>query len=1040
MKTLRGDDVALKVAATLVTMLLAPLCGAQTDALPSNLYQSLTWRNIGPFRGGRVVAVSGVASDPKTYYFGGVGGGVFKTTNGGETWFSITDGFLKTSSVGAICVSASDSNVIYVGMGEHTIRGTTLSHGDGIYKSTDAGETWSHLGLEETRVVSRILTNPSDASLVYVAAQGTPYVPSSARGVYRSRDGGATWQKILYVNDTTGPSDLAMDPANPRILYAAMWDHQRKPWDLRSGGPASAIYKSTDAGDNWKKIDEGLPPIMGRIGIAVSADPQRLYALVECNPKGGLYRSDNAGTSWTLVNGSWALMTRPWYYMRLTADPKNPNVVWVVNVTLSKSIDGGRTFTAVAGSHSDHHDVWINPNDPQTVILGNDGGAAISRNGGLTWLAEDNQPTAQFYRVNTDDGYPYRVYGGQQDNTTVSIASATEGFGLIGGGGISDRDWYAVGGCESGFVAFDKRDPRWIYAGCWGGQISEFNLETRSINNIMAYPEQVFGLPLSQLKYRFNYNSPIVVSRHDNTVLYHGAQKVLRSDDHGRSWREISPDLTNPRPETQGIGGGPFWPEGEIYDTLTYIAESRHDAKVIWTGSDDGVIGLTRDGGAHWQRLSLPGLRDALINEIEVSPYAPGTAYVAATRFKFNDYAPYIFKTTDFGQSWDRITAGIPDGSWSRVVREDPVRRGLLYAGTETGAFVSFDGGLRWQSLQLNLPVTPVTDLQVHDTDLVVSTQGRAFWILDDVEPLRQLGSEIIASKAFLLHPRQAIRTNAGAPQLATAGTRTATTEGTNAPRGAIIDFYLQNKEPVKIEIADTNGQIIRHFSTGEEDGRDAASIRVKPGMNRILWDLRCDWSPRGEISSGRNRGAGRLAKPATYQVRLIAGGVTMTAPLVVREDPRFSTSDAEFSQQDELLAHIEGELGDIYWGVFRSRSVREQLAAVLKRTTDPTVAAADKQLAADLLAEEDQLVQSDTLDTQRFVVEPSRLADLLNSLHTLINTIRPVVTSGQREVDAALAKEWAEHKEKLNRLLGSNLDAFNKLAAERNIPAVRAQ
>ena len=744
---------------------------------PPSLHQSMTWRNIGPFLGGRAVATAGIAGQPNTFYFGGAGGGVFRTTDSGATWANVTDGFLNTSSVGAIAVAPSDANVIYVGMGEYTPRNTTLSHGDGIYKSTDGGHTWSHLGLDSTRSISRIEINPTNADLLYVAAQGTPYVPSRDRGVYRSKDGGASWQKVLFVDDTTGPADLAMDPTNPRILYAAMWDHQRKPWDLRSGGPGSGIYKSTDAGDTWQKLSNGLPPVMGRVGIAVAADPDRIYAVVEHDTRGGLYRSDDAGKSWTLINASWSLIARGWYYCRVTADPKNPNVVWVVNTPLLRSIDGGHTFEEVAVAHVDNHEIWINSSDPKRMILANDGGATVSQDGGSSWSTQDNQPTGQFYRVNTDQNFPYRVYGGQQDSTTVGIASATAG------GGITARDWYPVGGCESGFVAFNPVSTESIYAGCWGGEITEFEQSTHDDINVMAYPRMYFGMPLRDFKYRFNYNAPLLVSKHDPGVIYHASQKVLRSDNRGISWREISPDSTNPKPETQGIGGGPFWPEGEIYDTITYLAESPHDKNVLWSGSDDGVIALTRNGGQTWQRFGLPGLPDAQINEIEVSPFEPATAYVAATRFKFDDYRPYVFKTSNFGQSCERISDGLPADGWSRVVREDPVRKGLLYVGTETGVSVSFDGGKDWQSLQLNLPNTPVTDLQVHDTDLVASTMGRAFWILDDVTPLRQIDAKVSSSPAYLFVPRPAIRTNLGSPGLpGTDSSSHANQEGTNAP------------------------------------------------------------------------------------------------------------------------------------------------------------------------------------------------------------------------------------------------------------------
>lgn len=1000
--------------------------GPQSNGAPL-VAQSMVWRNIGPFRGGRVVAVAGVTSDPQTYYFGGVGGGVYKTTNGGTSWVNVTDGFLNTSSVGAIAVAPSNANVIYIGMGEHTIRGTTLSHGDGVYKSSDGGKSWVHLGLESTRVISRIRIDPTNADLVYVAAQGTPYVPSDARGIFRSKDGGKSWAKILFVNDVTGPSDLAMDNSNHQILYAAMWDHQRKPWNLRSGGPASAIYKSVDGGDTWQKAVVGLPEVMGRIGIALSADPNRLYALVECEPKGGLYRSDDAGKSWKLVNGSWDLMSRPWYYMRLEVDPENADTIWVLNSQIYRSTDGGKIFSRVNIAHPDEHDIWINPRAPSNLIIGNDGGATISFDGGKTWSTQQNQATGQFYRVNVDNRFPYYVYGGQQDSTTVAIPNATEH------GGIAERDWYSVGGGESGFVAFDKRDPSLIYAGSWGGQITEFDQSRRYARDIMAYPKIGFGLALRERKYRFNYNAPILVSQHDNKVIYHAAQKLLRSDDRGISWREISPDLTKPRPETQGIGGGPFWPEGEIYDTITYVAESSHDQKVLWTGSDDGVIALTRDGGATWRRFSLPGLDDALINAIEVSPHDPATAYVAASRYKFNDYQPEIYKTTDFGQSWTRIVDGIASESWSRVVREDPKRKGLLYAGTETGVFVSLDDGKHWQSLQLNMPVTPITDLQVHDTDLVVSTLGRGFWILDDISPLQRVTSNFDAKSTYLFEPRTAFRTNLGGG----GGGDEDRGDGVNAPAGGILNFYLANEAPVTIEIMNGSGQVVRHYSSQGDASARQPPLKIKKGMNRFVWDLRYEPLAQVRGAPGLFRMGGRIAQPGTYTVRMTAGAEVLKVPLEVRLDPRWQVAADKFAQQDQLLIAIEREVAELNHDVLQIRNVREQIEGAIKRLTSEPAISTGKGLLTRLEQVEDALIQKNPSGGQRAVVEPSRLSSHFNFLHVSVNRVIPEVTRGQKDLFAELSTEFASYKRELAKLLGADLDAYNQLLTKEGVSAI---
>lgn len=969
-------------------------------------YRALAWRNIGPFRGGRSVAVAGVVSDRETYYFGGAGGGVFKTTDGGQTWTNITDGFLHTSSVGAIAVAPSNPQVVYVGMGEYTPRAQMFSHGDGIYKSTDAGRTWTHLGLAATREISRIIVDPNNPDRVYVAAQGISTVPTPDRGIYRSNDGGKTWQQVLFVNNTVGPADLAIDPRNPRVLYAAMWDRRRKPWYFRSAGPGSAIYKTVDAGDTWQTIDQGLPPNMGRIGIAVSADSNRLYAIVEDDPKGGLYRSNDAGQSWTLINGSWDLFSRGWYYDRLTADPNNPDALWITNNPLLHSTNGGRTFQRIKVDHEDTHQLWINPTHPQHMILADDGGAEISRNSGKTWSSEGNQPTGQFYRVNTDETYPYHVYGAQQDNTTVDIASATEDPG------ITDRDWHSVGDGESGFIAFNPKNPNPIDSGAWGGQIVEFDATTGQTGNIMAYPKILFGTPLRQLRYRFNYNAPIVVSQHNPAILYHAAQKLLRSQNRGVTWQEISPDLTNPKPETDGDEGGPYWDEGEIYDTLTYVAESPHDKNVLWTGSDDGVVALTRDGGKSWKKFSLPGMGRALINQIEVSPFEPATAYIATSRYKFNDYHPYLWKTSDFGQTWQRIDNGIPPESWCHVVREDPIRKGLLYAGTETGVFVSWDDGAHWQSLRQNLPNTPVSDLQVHQSDLVISTVGRGFWILDDATPLRQMNAAVLSSPAFLFTPRPAVRTNLGVPVVAVNPTAApAKLEGVNAPQGAILDYYLAAAAPAKLEILDESGAVVRAYPAS---GKKSA-LPAQPGLHRLLWDLRYTTLPTSN-GSPMYRMSGRWAKPGLYTVRLTVGARVLTAPLRVQEDPRIHAAAEHFARQDTLLATLEKEIADINDSATQIRQARMRLAQAI-HARNPKAAAACS-LDAQLAAIENSIVEVVPSTGQRFVVEPPRLMDIATALHTNINTVQPEVTDGDRTVFQEISSQWAADKATLAALL----------------------
>jgi photosystem II stability/assembly factor-like uncharacterized protein len=1010
--------------------------------LDSASLSALAWRNIGPFRGGRVVAVAGVSQQPRTFYFGGVGGGVWKTTDGGENWTNITDGQLKTASVGAIAVAPSDPNVIYVGMGEHAIRGVMTSHGDGVYKSTDAGRTWTHLGLDRTRHISRIRVHPSDPDTVLVAAQGAAYGASKERGVYRSTDGGKTWAQVLFVNETTGPSELAMDPSNPRILYAAMWDHLRRPWEVRSGGPGSGIHKSTDGGTTWQPAMNGLPTPIGKIGIDVSANPDRLYAVVEADPKGGLYRSDDGAKSWQLVNDAWALHTRAWYYMKVIADPKNADVVWVLNAGVSRSIDGGKSVTAVRTPHGDNHSLWINPNDPEILIEGNDGGANVSFNGGRTWSSQANQPTAQFYRVAVDRLFPYNVYGGQQDNTSVKIASASPG-------GITERDWYDVGGCESAVPAFDPNRPRYVYAGCYMGIISEFDDETRTARDIMAWPQMPAAVPPRDQKYRFNWSAPIVVSRFNPAIIYHGANVLLRSDNRGRTWREISPDLTRNDKSKQGPGGAPITNEGaggETYGVIDDIAESPHDAGTIWVGTDDGMVQLTRNGGKTWNDVTPPGVGEALVNAIEVSAHAPATAYVTLSKYKFNDFTPLVFKTTDFGASWTRIVEGIAPEAWARVVREDAVRRDLLYLGTETGFYVSFNGGLRWTNLQLNLPVTPITDLKVSNNDLVASTAGRAFWILDDLSPLQQWSEATPSTEARLFKPRAAYRTQAFGGGFGGGNPRA----GRNPPNGAVVDFWLA-KVPdgeVSVEILDKAGTVVRRYSSRTPDPAAPSSLEAPPstltaraGLNRLVWNIRHDQvvPVPGLYVFGTLQG--RQALPGDYQVRLSAAGHTLTEPLTIRMDPRVTTPLAELQAQDDLIVRVDERLNDIHRTVIRLRDARTQIEDIIKRTKDTpngeAIEKSGKALVERLNVVEDALVQKRVVDGQTVINFPMRLNQFFIYLRSAIDESDVGTTDGQRDRFGDLSEQWQQQQRTVSAVLGDELAAFNRLVRDRNVPAV---
>lgn len=1031
------------------------LCAQQArgPGLDSTQFQALEWRNVGPHRGGRSVAVAGVRGQPMIYYFGGTGGGVWKTEDAGETWRNVSDGFFKTGSVGAIAVAESDPNVVYVGMGEHAVRGVMTSHGDGVYRSTDAGKTWKHMGLEKTRAISRIHVHPKDANLVYVAAQGAPYGPNPERGIYRSKDGGATWQLVLFVGETAGASDLAMDMTNPRILYAAFWDHLRQPWQVRSGGPGSGIQKSTDGGDTWQKITTGLPPMIGKVGVDVSrADPERVYAIVEADPGGGLFRSDDAGKNWRLTNSDWSIRARAWYYIEVFADPQNADVVYVMNAPFMKSIDGGRTFAPVRVPHGDNHDLWINPDDHQTMINANDGGANVSFNGGRTWSSQENQPTAQFYRVNTDNRFPYWVYGGQQDNTSVSIASRSPG------GSIGWKDWYDVGGCESAYAAFNPDDPRYVYAGCYMGQISEWDRETGNARDVMAYPVLPAALASRDMKYRFAWNAPIVVSRHDPRVIYHASNILLKSRNRGRTWTEVSPDLTRDDSTKQGPGGGPITNEGaggEIYGTIFYVMESPHDPNTIWTGSDDGLVHVTRDGGVNWSNVTPREIGEAQINAIEVSPRDPATAYLAVTKYKFNDFTPHVFKTTDYGKTWRRVVNGIEADAWVRVVREDSVRRGLLYAGTETGFYVSFDGGEVWQRLQRNLPLVPITDLQVHGNDLVAATHGRAFWILDDLSPLRQYAEQVATSGLHLYQPADAYRAAGFGGGFGAEPSRA----GRNPPAGAILYYALKTApdsgHPAKLEMLDQSGAVIRTYTSGRSSGQGGQAgpggagpggqgsppLAARAGLNRFAWDLRHERPT--PVPGAYVFGAllGRRVVPGTYQARLTLGDQVEIRSFRVLGDPRVEATAADYQAQDDLLAAVSADLSDIQGGVNRVRAVREQVNQAVERSKDQSgakaIADAGKVFVDRLNAVEDSLIQKRTVDGQTVINFPMRLNQFFIYLLNAVDDADDGVTDGARTRYADLQRQWAGVKILLDRVLGEDLNAFNAVMREQGIPAV---
>ncbi len=1026
--------IALALAALTLLVAAATPAPAQ-EWFSTDAVSAMEWRLIGPFRGGRSVAVEGVVGDRRTYYMGSTGGGVWKTTDAGLNWNNISDGFFKTGSVGAVAVSESDPNVVYVGMGEHPVRGVTTSHGDGVYRSTDAGRTWTHLGLDDTRQIARIRVHPKNPDLVYVAAQGSPYGPSEDRGIYRSKDGGTTWEKIHYVSEDAGAAELSMDMNNPRILYAAYWDHRRSPWEVRSGGPGSGIWKSMDGGDSWTELTNGLPELMGKIAVDVSrANPRRVFANIEAaDGKGGVYRSDDGGDSWTQTNADRITQTRSWYYMEVFTDPQDQNTVYVLNAPVLRSIDGGRTFSVVNVGHGDTHDLWIDPQDSERMILGDDGGAEISFNAGESWSSLENQPTAQFYRVSTDNQFPYHIYGGQQDNSAIGIASAAPG-------GIGWGDFYSVSGCESAYLAFDPLDPLEVFGGCYQGLIDKWTRATGESKPVQAYPYLGLGTLPKDQRYRFNWNAPIVASPFDPSVIYHGGNVLLKTTDAGQSWTEISPDLTRDQEELQGAGGGPITNEGaggENYNTIFYVAPSTLERETIWVGSDDGLVHLTRNEGGSWTDVTPPGIGNALINSIEVSPHDAATAYVVATNYKYNDFTPHIFKTTDYGAHWTRIVEGIGANAWARVVREDPTRPGLLYAGTELGLYVSLNGGQRWMPFQLNLPVVPITDLTIHAADLVAATQGRAFWVLDDLAPLRQLTEDVASASMHLFAPTDAIQANF----FGGGGPRT----GANPPSGAQI-FYRFAEAPedlVVLEILDAQGAVVRTYATDPDEAGNERLSTLTPtaGLNRLAWDFRTEGLPEVEGLMPFGTLQGRIMPPGNYQVRLTHGNDVQIQDLSVRGDPRRKATTAQYQAQDRFLAEAQAAVRDLYESVLSLQSVRDQVETVVESTADhpqaDTVAAVGEALAGKITTWEEGVVQPKQQTFQDVINYLNQLdAQLLHLIGT-VDGVEPPLTEGARERLQDLQTEWRARAEIRDAILDEDLVEFERLLEDLGIPHV---
>lgn len=1034
-----------------LTFLSLLLCSSLMAQDLNELLSPVKYRNIGPFRGGRSVCASGVVDDQLTYYMGTTGGGLWKTDDAGQIWKNISDGFFKTGSVGAIAVSESNPNVVYCGMGEHAPRGVMTSYGDGVYKSTDAGKTWKQIGLTGTQHIARIVIHPENPDILWVAAQGPLHGNGEDRGIYKSTDGGNTWKKVLYVNDMTGCAELSIDYSNPDVLYAAMWEHQRKPWIVISGGAGSGLYKSTDGGETWNKIHKGLPEEKGKMAIAVSrSNPEKVYALIESDSqqeKGGLFVSNNGGKSWSKVSGDHRLIQRAWYYIELFIDPQDDQTVYVLSAPALRSIDGGKSWERITGTHGDFHDLWINPDNPRNMVIANDGGAAISFNYGATWSRQDNMPTAQYYRVSADNMFPYRLYAGQQDNTSIRIENTA-----LGRYSISRENWTYSAGGESAFLAYDPDNPRYVLGGSYLGTINVLDQEAKAGTNIMAAPIQYLGRAASDMKYRFNWNAPIIRSQHEENTFYHGSQFLLRTRDMGQTWEEASPDLTKNDKSRQIKGGGPYTVEAvgaENYGTLAYVVESPHEAGVIWTGSDDGLVQLTRDNGETWTNVTPKGLEDCLVNAIEVSPHDPATAYIATTRYKFNDHTPAIYKTTNYGKSWTNISAGIPYGAFTRVVREDDEKQGLLYAGTETGVYVSFNDGKQWQPLQLNLPITPITDLLVKEGDLVVATSGRSFWILDDLTLIRQFDASSKATKLFT--PQDAILSNWGGPMDGNRSDGTDRFQGVNPASGVVFYYQLgevAEGEEVTLTINDNAGNEVRVLSSKPDpDYRRYAggppsepTIGAGKGMNRFVWDMRYANMPG--VPTAYIEGSYRRHRviPGEYAATLKAGDVEQTVTFNVLEHPLFEVSEATYTEYHQSMSEMEDNLTAMHNMINDLKEKQDQIAAVVADL------GADKQTLKDegnaLLDElkkwDEDMVQRKSKaydDVENY--ENKFTANYIFLINQTASAI-PRVTQASKDRRAELEKTWATLKERGEKLQNEAVPSYNQALWEAGIGAIK--
>jgi photosystem II stability/assembly factor-like uncharacterized protein len=1007
------------------------------------MFRALQWRNVIPNRGGRATAGVGVPGNPRIYYMGAAGGGVWKTEDAGGRWHNISDGYIKPGSIGDIAVFDANPSIVYVGTGEGPVRGQMSSYGDGMYKSTDAGRTWTHVGLEKTRQISRVVVHPTDANIVYVAAQGSRWAPSEDRGIYRTTDGGATWKRVLFVSPSAGGSELVMDPTNPRVLYTTIWDFRRTPWAIRSGGPGSGIWKTTDGGDTWTQLKSGLPSLMGRIGLAIApTQPNRLYGLLEADT-GGFFRSDDAGASWKRVSSNRALLPRPWYFLSISVDPKNADMIYAPGFSLLRSSDGGVTWATRPSTHSDNHRLWINPTNGDNLILTNDGGAAVSFDGGDTWSTTANQATAQFYAVQTDDLFPYNLYAGQQDAGSVMMSSRE-----AGGGEGWPQNWRSVGGGETAHFAYNPAKPDVVFATGFLGELHRHDQLSGFERSVTSFPGgQHLGSASIDLPYRYNWSAPLAWSPSDPRVMYHGANVVFRSTD-GVQWTPISPDLTR-NDKAHQVRSGLWWHDGsggEIYNTITTIVESPRERGTIWVGTDDGLVQITRDNGATWKNVTPQSWGEGLVYNIDVGPHANGIAYVAFSRQKWDDDTPHLFVTRDYGATWTDLATGLPRDEPARVVREDPARKDLLFAGTEFGLWISFDGGKHWQSFQRGVPFVTISDLQLRHDDLVLATEGRGFWILDDMTPLRQLEPKVAAAPLFVFKPRPAVRV-AGTPR----GGGLAGTANIRYSLGRT----LQPSDSLQLDILNASGAVVRHVATpggisamagggggrggrgGGRGGRggDAAQLSTTRGLNQFAWDF------RGREVSTDNLFAMRAG---SYTIRMRLGATKVSQPLTVLADPRAGGSVAAEREHGSMSEALAGIIAHVNRLLAELRDARSQARLLAERARAAPVSERDAAMQSFIMS-------VDSLESVMVFPGPPGEPGPLDILHNtptlgtdlsgLLSTIEGTsgpVTSGEREQLARLRARATGFISGAERVLTTGVAQVNALATASGLtPAI---